>query len=905
MASDDKIQKAKRGRGKAQRETPFMLDVGAPAELPASPLDGMDEVVAYDDGEDATLDDDPYALVIEANDKKRESGQEFYENLVPRLDKRALMKLKSRLEEDARIAEESNKPWLDQLAEGIRRCGVTADRSAGAEPFPGASTAIYPMITMAAIDLKSRTTKELLPANGPCKTKVVGEPTPEKTEKADRVARFMNWQLTSQIEEYRLETEKLLMMISWEGSSFKKFWYDPVLGRPRVAYIPQDRMIIPYAASSLETVPMFEERVPMHRSDIQDMIDSGQWADHVIASDNTEPRSPVQEQLDRTEGMTDPQAYDTSGEVWYRQTHVRCWIPELEEGDEDPTTEIYEALDDEPALDEAPTEGALSASTALLAQGQALPRSSLDPSREPAGDQWLIVRSEATGDIVSIVRNWRQSDPLKRRRQTFTHYRLFPWQGFRGLSYLHFLGRLQDASTGALRSLLDSAGISNMPGGVYLDGARSEAGTVQFRPFEWLPINAPFAKDIRSIMMPFPNNGPNAVLFQLLDFVQKTGKDFVSVATQQIAESNANMPVGTTLALLEEGSRVYCDIHARLHAEQARELRLLHEINGDTLDDNVLAAVFGTPGVSAADFDGEVECVPVSDPDVFSQVQRSAAASASLELITRAKADGVKVNQRQGYMNVAKALHLEDISLLFPEEAQPIASDALSEHVIVAKGGKIMTAEEQDHSAHIQAHVALLSLPGMSSSPIGLDLFTHIQEHMATWARQPFVAAWRRILQSIKQDNPLALAGQQGDPPLPMQLENAASQAGVKLIERVIAPLREVFRPQDAGSQMAQAELAKADAKKQEIAARTDSERQRLEFDRERITAEMMANVHVTEVKTDAEITLMKMKGQIDQATINAKMESELARISERVQVAREQRASNERIAAAQIEGKV
>lgn len=898
----DKIQKSSSRRGgKPAAETPFMLDVGTPVEVPNDPLDGLDDIVSYDESDETATLDDPYTMVREANDRKHAAGRGFYENLVDRLDKATLMKLQSRFEEDARLAEDSNKPWLDQLAEGIRRCGVTADRSAGSQPFPGASTAVYPMITMAAIDLKARTTKELLPAGGPVKTTVVGEPSPEKSEKADRVGRFMNWQCTNQIDEYRTETEKLLMMLAWEGSSFKKIWYDAVLGRPRVAYVPQDRMIIPYAAMSLETCPFFEERVPMHPADVQDMIDSGEWADHRITTDMVQEESPLQQQLDKTEGRTDPQVESTTGEVWYRQTHVRCWIPELEDSPESNDVAMLEATSADP---EGPIADAISGATDLIGEGQALPsRGVVDPTREPAGSEWLVVRAEADGTIVSIVRNWRQSDPLKRRRRCFSHYQLFPWYGFRGLSYLHFLGRLQDSSTGALRALLDSAQISNMPGGVYLDGVRAESGTIQFRPFEWLPLSAPFAKDIRSIMMPFPSNGPSNVLFQLLDFVAKTGKDFVSVATQQIADANANMPVGTTLALLEEGSRVYSDIHARLHAEQGRELRLLHEINGDTLDDNVLAAVFGTPGVSAADFDGEVDVVPVSDPDVFSQVQRSAAASAALELITRANADGVKVNKRLGYTNVAKALHLQDVALLFPEEPQPIASDSLSEHVIAAKGGEIMVSEEQDHAAHIEAHVALLTLPGMASSPVGLKLFTHIQEHMATWARQPFVAVWRVVLKRQRAEDPLSMAGEQQEPPLPMELENAASRAGVKLMQQVIEPLRSVFQPQDAASQMAQAEKAKADAKVMEIQARTDSERQKLEFDRERISAEMMASIEETRVRTESERELMTMQGQIDQRNISAKLEAELARIRERVQMQREQRASNERIAAAQIEG--
>lgn len=900
MADGEKIRK-KGGRGpKPAADTPFMLDVGDLVGDSPSPLDGMDEVVGYDDSPEA--DADPFLLVEVANSKKEAAGNGFFENLITRMPPRALMLLQARLEEDSQLAEESNKPWLDQLAEGIRRSGVSADRSTGSQPFPGASMAIYPMITMAAIDLKARTTKELLPANGPVKTQVVGEPTPEKTEKADRVARFMNWQLTNQIEEYRLETEKLLMMLSWEGSSFKKVWYDPVLGRPRVAYIPQDRMIVPYAATSLELVPIFEERVPLYESDVHDLIDAGEWIDHQIKTDQTQEDSPVQQQLDKTEGKTEPSREDRSSEIWYRNTHVRMRIPELEDDEPDSEVGAMDALEDQSdPLDQGEAEEDAVA-TAKMASGDEAPKP--DKRANTAGSEWLIVRAEADGKIVSITRNWRKSDPLKRRRQIFTHYRLFPWMGFRGLSYLHFLGRLQDASTGALRALLDSAGISNMPGGVYLDGARTEAGTIQFRPFEWLPINAPFAKDIRSIMMPFPNNGPNAVLFQLLDFVQKTGKDFVSVATQQIAEANANMPVGTTLALLEEGSRVYCDIHARLHAEQARELKLLHQINGDTLDDNVLAAVFGTPGVSAQDFDDEVDVIPVSDPDVFSQVQRSASASAALELITRAKADGVKVNERTGYVNVAKALHLQDIELLFPQEPEAIASDVLSEHVIVAKGGEIMTSEEQDHAAHIEGHVMLMTLPGIAASPNGIKLFTHIQEHMATWARQPFVAVWERVVAATKQEDPLAVPDGK-EPPMPMKLENMASAAGVKLLGQVIPSLQEIFKPIDAASKLAEAEQSKAQAKIMEIQARTEGERQKLEFDRERITAEMMASAAKNSQELAADKEIAQLKGQIDLRVINAKLQSELARIDERVQVSREQRASNERIAAAQIEGAV
>lgn len=861
------------------------------------------------------------ATVLAANKTLAEQGRAHYANLIPYLDERERAKIEQETFEDITAARQSRSQWEKQLAEGLERVAINPQLTARAEPFPGASSVVHPALAMAAVDFMSRASHELLPPNGPVKGQVVGKATAVKVARADRVSRFMNFQLTKQMPEYYPDSEQLLMMLPFEGTSFKKIWYDDVEKRPRSAYIPNTRMIVPYGAQDLATSPMYAEILHYHPNEVNELVRAGAWLKHMLgdAGVASEPTSLVQTQVDKTHGLSDPGYDPRNGILRYYEVALKRdirWSNLDDEDDggygafEDADSESDDLASPEgdpaaiavagiegnvaaakqpgapPSNEQAGGQGDMAAMQRLIDQAVEVSTAGAPTPNDEGPREWLAVFTVDTQKLVSIRRNWSKEDPVKRRIEAIVAHKMFPWQGFWGIGLLHLIGRLSQSATGSLRALLDAAMLSTMPGGVVLKGTRATGQNVQFPPGTWTEIEAPFARDVRQILQPYPTNGPNSVLFDLLKYVVSEARDFVTVATRDITETSANMPVGTVLALIEEGSRVYSTIHTRLHRTQAQELKIIHRIDSMTLVDEVLQEIFGDGDVTAADFDSTVDVVPVSDPNIFSQVQRAAQGQVVIQLVKDARDAGVPVDARAAYMQAARRLNIEAPEEFFPPTPQPQSLDVLSEHVVLGKGGEIASRQDQDHMVHIHGHLGLLSIPGIAAGPVGLKLFTHVQEHMAMMARAPFVQAWEQIVQA----NPQLVQEEGETPPLPPQLENAASQIGQQILEGMLPTIQPLFMPQDSASMMARAEFAKSEAKIQEVQARTEADRMRVQFDAEKVRAQLAADIALDKAKMATESLMLDKKLEFEREKTQMELEAKIAAILAQIDAQRKQR---------------
>ena len=743
-------------------------------------------------------------------------------NLAELLSDERLTELGKDLWRELEAADASRAEWRMLASEGVRRLGLDRHLDKRNDPFPGASAVVHPAFAQACVDLQARRAAQLCPPSGPVKTVVVGKQTEAANERADRIAAFMNWQCTEQMEEWRREKERALMMLGVEGSTFLKQWYDPVLKRPRVMYVPADDVIIPYGSADEMTAPIVGERMRKLGDQIDELIDSGAWLEHERGHPNTIARSQVQESTEDVQGVSP-------------------------HGDSVPSLEHY-------AYYEIQT------------------RRRID-GLEAGPAEYLITISEYGNKVVSIRRNWVASDPLRQRFRLFHHYRLFPFRGVYGLGFYHLVGGLSIAATGSLRALLDSAHWQTMPGGYRLKQSKVNGSTVVRKPGQYVEVEAAGVRDIREIIMRDPHDGPSPVLYELLGFLSDGVKEFASIALKEVAESNANVPVGTTLARLDEGSRVYSGVYQRQHETQGREFRALYQINVVTIAEQMEIARFDMPDLQEGDFGPGMQVVPVSDPHTHSQVQRSMQHQTRIELGRAAKADGINVDLRSVYVDAAKGMQLQDVEEMFPEDPQPMSGqDPFTENLLFASGKKCVADPAQNHDQHLFLHLQLFRLPGFVGTPAGMGLLENVHQHLALGAATHALMAKKR--------NEAIDAGEEVDPSEPVD----AFQWYASWVDQ-LAPL--MVQPTDpAVERLAAVEEAKTEQRKEEIQAKLDADKQ------------------ITAVETAAKLKIVDAQNQAKLEEIAANHDQKQLSDAYNLQASRERNATTERVAAANISAK-
>ena len=644
-----------------------------------------------DDDSGIEMQDDGSAIVtLDAKVAVKKTSQEFFENLAEdildegTMQRRAIALIES-IERDREARTDRDK----QYAEGIKRTGLGGEAPGGAD-FEGASRVVHPVLAEGCVDFAARAMKEICPAQGPCKTQIIGKSTPEKIDKAERKRQYMNWQLTHQIEDYRDQTKRMLTQLPLGGSQYKHWWWDPEHKRACNEFVPIDDVIIPSGAQSFYSA----QRITLQQDITEQMyarrVDSGYYRDvDSLYSSVLPEESAAGAASQKVEGVA-PDPYNQDG---LRRVLV--------------INSAFESFDEDP-----------------LREG------------DPAPYMWHI--DETTRKVLAVYRNWEPDDENFERMHWLIDYTFIHWRGAQGIGLLHLIGSLSGAITGSIRSILDNALAQNAMSGLKLKGGKVSGTTESPNVGEVTELEGPTGgsvDDIRKLYMPFPFNPTSPVLFQITEWLVGEARGVVQVASEKLADGKTDMPVGSTLALIEEGSHVFSDIHSGLHHSQGRELKVLHRLNSWHLSDKETVKELGDLIVSSEDFQGPCDIIPVSDPRIFSEVQRYAQMQAVQQLAAnpvfapKAKPDGI-------LRRSLDLLHIQDPEDLFAFTPEPEDLDPVSENMMVALGEQPIKAFSfQDHMAHLTVHLHFITSPMFGQNPmIGMkfvpQLMQHCFEHM-------------------------------------------------------------------------------------------------------------------------------------------------------------------------------
>ena len=645
-------------------------DLGEMFELP-------EEAADVEDTEDGG------AIVRFGEEETKPQGEsEFYANLAETLPESDMDDVAQDFLELISKDKEARKKRDEQYEEGLRRTGLGDDAPGGAQ-FQGASRVVHPMLTEVCVDFSARAIKELFPPEGPAKDSIVGDETAEKAAKAQRKTRYLNWQLTQQMPEFRAELEQLLTQVPLGGAQYLKLTYDFNKKRPVPLFIGIDDVYLPYAATNFYSSERKTHVQYVTEIEYLQRIRSGMYRDVDLAPTTADPDISKSEKANNKIEGRDDGAYDVDG--------LRTVF------------EIYAITNLEEKYGLAP---------------------------------YIISIDKTSGKVLSIYRNWQENDETLEEMQWITEWPFVPWRGAYPIGIPQMIGGISAAATGALRALLDSAHIANFPGMLKLKGGREGGQSERIDPTEVKEIEGgAFSDDIRKIAMPLPFNQPSEVLFRLLGFLVEAGKGVVRTTLEDIAENQANMPVGTQLARIEQGMVVFNAIHARLHDAMGRTLKVLHRINAMYLENDEVKDETGQLLVRRSDFEGPMDVVPVSDPNIFSEAQRFAQVQA---LSQRAMALPQIYNVRKVEERILQQLRIPNIKELLIPAPEPKELNAVNENVAATLGRPVSAFPEQDHLAHMQVHLDYLTSPVLGSSMLMAPTFmpnilNHIKEHIALW----------------------------------------------------------------------------------------------------------------------------------------------------------------------------
>jgi len=647
-----------------------------------------DMIVDVPEMDDADIEETPDggAIVTMPDDFKGPSDDtDFYENLAETINILDLSKLTMRYLDMLDKDKEARKKRDKQYEDGIKRTGL-GDEAPGGANFMGASRVVHPVMAEVCVDFAASAIKELFPPDGPVRTNILGEVTDEKTEVAERKRDYMNWQLTEQIPEFRDETEQLLTQLPLGGSQYMKMWFDEKLRRPCAEFIPIDNILLPFAAANFYSAQRVSEIQDITDWEFEARIKSGLYRDitYIRASSDPEESGP-QQATNEIEGKENDENEDGLRRVF----HIYTWLELEDDG---------------------------------FSDGEMAP--------------YILMIDETENKVLGLYRNWEMGDKAMEKLDWVIEFKFIPWRGAYAIGLPHLIGGLSAALTGALRALLDTAHVNNSLTMLKLKGGRNSGQTQQPEMTQVTEIEAaPGIDDIRKIAMPMPFNPPSPVLFELLGWLDNAAKGVVSTAEEKIADMNANMPVGTTQALIEQGAKVFSSIHARLHDSQRRVLGVLGRINRWYLNEQKKGDMVADLAVTKQDFERNTDVVPVSDPHIFSETQRMAQSQAVLALMEKYPNE---FNQKAVLGRILKQMKVPNISELMPAAAKPDELDAANENAAMALGKPAFAYPRQDQLAHIQAHLNFALDPIMGSNPLIAQVYIpqaleHIKQHMMLW----------------------------------------------------------------------------------------------------------------------------------------------------------------------------
>ena len=759
-------------------------------------------------------------------DEVKEEDSNFDANLAEDMSDKELNRTASDLIGFYNTDREARSEWEERYKKGLK----TLDPDGGMEESEeeravrGLSTVVHPLISEAATQFNAKAIAELYPSGGPVKAVIVGDPSEELEEQARRVREYMNYQITQEMPEYFPDLDQMLFHLPLVGQTFKKVWWDTNLERQCSQFVKAEDFVVAPESKDLNTSLRYTHVIRMPKNDYNRYVEAG-W--YLPTKDKGGDLDPSGDTIGDIEGV-DQNADDAEDEV----------ITLLE-------MHVYESFEDEDAEVAIP---------------------------------YVVTIDYDNEHVVSIRRNWKEDDEKKKRRDWFVSYKFLPGLGFYGFGLYHLIGGLGKAATGSLRALLDSAAFANMQGGFKLRG-RVAGGEMQVNPGEFVDLDAT-VDDVNKAIMPLPFKEPSGSLFNLLGFIVDAGQRFASTADLNVGDVNPNAPVGSTVALIEQGSKAFSAIHKRLHYSQGQEFKLISSLNAENLPEQfTFSSIGGSSEVFAADFNDRIDVLPVSDPNIFSTAQRIAQAQAVLQM---AQSAPDMHNMYEAYKRMYEAIRIPNIDeiLMKPEEAPRM--DPIDENMSVMYGKAIKAFPDQDHDSHIAVHMQFIQDPSLAGNPGAKGmlpvLIAHIAEHVALLYRVRMEAGVGVPMPPI----PDFKASDYQPKDIPADLDNLISQRAAQVVQQ--AP------------QMKEIEALTAAMKQGQQQNPLQYAQQLAQLETEALKARTQAQISADQAKAQSSIQIKQAEAQqdlqIEAAKAQADLQAKITKLEAELQLEREKNAS-------------
>ena len=745
------------------------------------------------------MDDGGVELNFEPGKVNIPGTENHYDNLAELLPEDILDPIGLKMRADYAEYKTSRKEWERSYIEGLDLLGFKYNNRN--EPFQGASGATHPVLAEAVTQFQAGAYKELLPAEGPVRAQILGKVDQEKEQQAQRVKNFMNYQIMEKMEEYEPEFDQMLFYLPLSGSAFKKVYYDALLQRAVSKFVPADDLVVPYTATSLDDAEAIMHVIKISENDLRKQQVAGFYSDIEL-----QPPTKVEDKV--TDKQRDLEGTKGTGRQETIYTLLECHVNLDLEGFED-----------------------------------------VGQENQPTGIKlpYIVTIEEGSGNVLSIRRNFAPEDPTKNKVQYFVHFKFLPGLGFYGLGLIHMIGGLSRTATSALRQLLDAGTLSNLPAGFKQRGVRVRDEASPIQPGEFKDVDAP-GGSLRDAFYPLPYKEPSQTLLQLMGIVVQAGQRFAAIADMQVGDGNQQAAVGTTVALLERGSRVMSSIHKRLYAGLKREFKLLSNVFKSYLPPEYPYDVVGAQRViKQTDFDDRVDILPVADPNIFSMTQRISLAQTELQLAT---SNPQIHNLNAVYRNMYEALGVKDIDQILPPPAPKAPKDPALEHIDALGGKPFQAYRGQDHTAHITAHLNFMATNLVRNNPpVMAAMHKNILEHISLMAQEQIELEFAdmmqqaQMLQQQAKMNPQNMQAQQQLQKMNMDME---ARKAVLIAESMADFMKE---EKEITSQFDSDPLLKL--KSREVDLRAMENQRKAEADEEKFNIDRAKLVQAKEISDD------------------------------------------------------
>ena len=787
-------------------------------------MDELPEMVELPEDEEPDVIDTPDGgAIVKLDDDQPERSEDFYANLAETMAESELSTMAADYLDLIGKDREARKKRDEQYEEGIRRTGLGDDAPGGAQ-FEGATRVVHPMLTEACVDFAARAIKELFPPQGPVKDFIPGDPTIEKLKKAKRKTDFMNWQLTVQATEFRAELEQLLTQVPLGGAQYMKVTWNEARNRPEFLFVAIDDMYLPFSATNFYSAQRKTHVQYLTQLEFTQRVKRGMYRDVDLTPVTLEPDfSAAEKANNKIEGRT---------ETSYNEDGLRT------------VYEIYVIADIED-------------------DGEPLP--------------YIISVDKSTSKVLSIYRNWDELDEAQEELQWFVEFPFVPWRGAYPIGLPHMVGGISAAATGALRALLDSAHISNSQTMLKLKGGSKGGQSLEIQPTQVMEIEGGLAADdIRKLIMPLPYNQPSPVLFSLLGFLVDAGKGVIRTSMEDIADGNANAPVGTTLAKIEQGMVVFSAIHARMHNSMQKMLGILHRLNAMYLDDEDIKEEIGEQLATREDFEGPLDVVPVSDPNIFSEAQRFAQVQAVAQ---RAAALPQLYDQRAVEERILETLKIPNAQKLLLPPTTPKEQNAVNENLSASLGRPVVAFPAQDHIAHLKTHLAYMMNPALGMSPLIAPAYlplmlNHLKEHIALW----YVSSVLELAEEVAGEDVTEQMKELKTPEARQAFDRMLAEASLSVteqapevfaslppviqqVQQMIQQLQQPGMPQDPRLAL---EQQKMQLQQQDSQQRAQIEGQKMQANMQMEQVKMQANMQLEQAKMQADMQRDQQRAQLE-----------------------------------------